>query len=234
MPYFFQEYLSQQSLTLSPEESKHISKSMRLNLGDFIWITDGKGALAKAKITSVIKNQCVVEVSTPTFQDSSKMKHLHLAVAPTKNPDRLEWLVEKTVELGVSRISFIICERSERKQVNLSRLQRIAIAALKQSQGTWLPELKILPYSKFIEQNKNLNADKYIAYCENSGQTDSFSKLKFQQREAIFLIGPEGDFTPQEVQTAKESGFTQISLGDKILRTETAGLFVTCGYLGIL
>jgi 16S rRNA (uracil1498-N3)-methyltransferase len=118
--------------------------------------------------------------------------------------------------------------------VDLSRLHRIAIAALKQSQGTWLPELKILTYLKFIEESKNLNSNKYIAYCEDNEQSIAFSNLTFQQKKAIFLIGPEGDFTPQEVQQAKECGFTQISLGNNILRTETAGLFVTCGYLGIL
>jgi 16S rRNA (uracil1498-N3)-methyltransferase len=230
MPYFFQENLSQDSFTLSAEESKHISKSMRLKEGDSIFITDGKGALAKAILTNVHKDTCTADIVERTFHDISTARKQHLAVAPTKNPDRMEWLVEKAVEIGVSQISFIICDRSERKHVDLNRLHRIAIAALKQSQGEWLPELKTLSFSQFINENKNVSAGKFIAYCEEQEQAIEIRNLKLQQKDAIFLIGPEGDFTPHEVLLAKESGFQQISLGKNILRTETAALFVACGF----
>ena len=228
MSYFFQEDLSQDRFTLSQEESKHITKSMRLKTGDFIWITDGKGMLAKAALINVFKENCTVEIATRTFQEDTTAKKLHLAIAPTKNPDRMEWLVEKAVELGVSQISFMICERSERKYLDLNRLHRISIAALKQSQGTRLPKLQTVPFSQFISESKSANADKFIAYCEDAAHAVAFSSLAFHHDEAIFLIGPEGDFTPQEVLQAKAHGFTHISLGDKILRTETAGLFVVC------
>ena len=228
MPYFFQENLSQHSFALSSEEAKHITKSMRLKTGDFIWITDGKGTLAKAILTNIFKDSCEVEIEERTFQDNSALKKLHLAVAPTKNPDRMEWLVEKAVEMGVSDISFIICDRSERKHIDLNRLHRIAVAALKQSQGTWLPELKAVSFSQYIHESKNRDADKFIAYCDDSKQAIKVSEIHFQYDNALFLIGPEGDFTPQEVLAAKECGFQHISLGNKILRTETAALFVTC------
>jgi 16S rRNA (uracil1498-N3)-methyltransferase len=228
MPYFFQNNLSQDFFTLSSEESKHITKSLRLQEGDFILITDGKGTLAKAVLTNVFKDACVVKITERNFQDISTTKQLHLAVAPTKNPDRMEWLVEKAAEIGVAQISFIICDRSERKNVDLSRLQRIAIAALKQSQGTWLPELKTTPFSHFISESKNVIADKFIAYCGDKERATEIDQTKYLQKDAVFLIGPEGDFTPQEVNYANENGFQQISLGEKILRTETAALFVAC------
>jgi 16S rRNA (uracil1498-N3)-methyltransferase len=228
MPYFFQEDLSQDLFALSSEESKHITKSMRLKEGDFIWVTDGKGTLAKATLTNLFKDTCTAEIRERVFHDISTTKKLHLAVAPTKNPDRMEWLVEKAVEVGVLQISFIICDRSERKHVDLNRLQRIAIAALKQSQGTWLPEMKTLSFSQFISESKELSADKFIAYCDVQEQAIKIANIKYQHNDAVFLIGPEGDFTPQEVLLAKENGFQHISLGEKILRTETAALVVVC------
>jgi 16S rRNA (uracil1498-N3)-methyltransferase len=233
MPYFFQNNLSQDFFTFSSEESKHITKSMRLKEGDFIWITNGKGILAKAALTNIFKDSCAVEIVERNFQDISTKK-LHLAIAPTKNPNRMEWLVEKVVEIGVSQITFIICDRSERKSVDLNRLQRIAVAALKQSQGTWLPEINTLSFSHFINESKATTVDKFIAFCDDKEQAIEIANLKLQHAEAIFLIGPEGDFTPQEVFMAKEKGFMQISLGDKILRTETAALFVGCRYSAIV
>ena len=233
MPHFFQNNLSQDHFTFSSEETKHIIKSLRLKIGDFVWITDGKGTLAKATLTHLFKDNCTAEIAERIFFNNSAKKQLHLAVAPTKNPDRIEWLVEKTVEIGVSQISFIICERSERKNVDMNRLQRVAIAALKQSQGVWLPEMQILSFSQFINESHTAKADKYIAYCDDKEQSIAMANLKNKQESAIFLIGPEGDFTSQEVLIAKENGFHPISLGEKILRTETAALFVTCCYLGV-
>jgi 16S rRNA (uracil1498-N3)-methyltransferase len=227
MPYFFQENLSQNSFALSLEESKHITKSMRLKSGDFIWITDGKGTLAKAVLTNVYKDSCEVEIVESVFQDCAPEK-LHLAVAPTKNPDRMEWLVEKAVEIGVSQISFVICDRSERKHVDVNRLHRIAVAALKQSQGTRLPELQTVSFSQFIQESKNIDAGKYIAYCDDSNQAIKIGEINFRNHSALFLIGPEGDFTPQELLAAQANWFQHISLGSKILRTETAALFVAC------
>jgi len=230
MPCFFQEDLSQDSFTLSLEESKHITKSMRLKEGAFIWITDGRGTLAKATLTNILRDVCTVEITERTFHDKATLKQLHLAVAPTKNPDRMEWLVEKAVEIGVAQISFIICNRSERKHVDLNRLHRISIAALKQSQGTWLPELQTISFSQFMSESNTKNADKFIAYCDDKEQSIPISHIQYQQKEALFLIGPEGDFTPQELLTAKENGFQPISLGTKTLRTETAALFAVCSF----
>jgi 16S rRNA (uracil1498-N3)-methyltransferase len=225
MSHFFQENLLQDSFALSSEESKHITKSMRLKKGDFIWMTDGKGTLAKAVLTHTFKDNCVVEIVERILQTLDNQKKLHLAVAPTKNPARMEWLVEKAVELGVSQISFVVCNRSERKQVDLNRLHRIAIAALKQSHGTRLPELKTRPFSQFIHKNSASKAEKFIAYCGAQENAIEISNIKPQQ-DVIFLIGPEGDFTPQEVAAAQKIGFQQVTLGKKILRTETAGVLV--------
>jgi 16S rRNA (uracil1498-N3)-methyltransferase len=230
MPYFFQDNLFQDSFSLSSEEAKHITKAMRLKMGDFIWITDGKGTLTKAVLTNVLKDFCTVEIGERIFQDKSKSNLLHLAIAPTKNPDRMEWLVEKAVEIGVNRISFIICERSERKYVDLNRLHRIAISALKQSQGTCLPEIETLPFPQLVSDSKTMHADKFIAYCDEKTQAVLFPNIKYLYEGAVFLVGPEGDFTPSEVRLATAHGFQHISLGNKTLRTETAGLFVMCCY----
>jgi len=228
MPYFFQDDLSQDSFELSSEESKHVLKSMRLKVGSFIWITDGKGTLAKAVIANICKTDCVVEIVERNFLNYRMRKNFHLVVAPTKNQHRIEWLVEKIVEIGVTQLTFIICDRSERKHVDLHRLHRIAIAALKQSQGIWLPKIKIMPFQTFLEESKNLNASKWIAACDDKTEPIEIATIKFQQEDTIFLIGPEGDFTSQELIIAKKSGFQQVTLGSKILRTETAALFATC------
>ena len=228
MPYFFQNNLIQDSFTLSSEESKHIAKAMRLRTGDEIWITDGKGTLAKAALANVFKECCEVEIKERFFKEQAAKK-LHLAVAPTKNPDRMEWLVEKAVELGVSQISFIICDRSERKQIDLNRLHRIAVAALKQSQGAWLPEIKTISFAQCMQESLETVADKFIAYCDGRTQAMEISEIQSQQN-ILFLIGPEGDFTPQELFAAQEHGFQHISFGEKILRTETAALLVACRF----
>jgi len=228
MPYFYQENLSQNLFALSAEEAKHITKSMRLTDGDTVCITDGKGTLARAALTNTYKNCCEVEILERVFYEKLNRKEIHLAVAPTKNQDRMEWLVEKAVEIGVSQISFIICERSERRHIDLNRLHRIAVAALKQSQGVWLPELKTMTFLQFVSDTKNHISDKFIAYCDINVPFAMFSDVEYQHNSTIFLIGPEGDFTSQEVMFAKENGFQPISLGNKILRTETAALFVLC------
>jgi len=229
MPYFYQENLFQDSFSLPSEESKHISKAMRLTTGDEIWITDGKGNLAKGVLTNVFKECCEVEILERFFKERST-KNLYLAVAPTKNPDRMEWLVEKAVEIGVAQISFIICDRSERKHIDLNRLHRIAVAALKQSQEVWLPEIKTNGFLQYLSENNNITTAKYIAYCDDREQTVEIGNIPCANNDAIFLIGPEGDFTPQEFIAAQEHGFQHVSFGEKILRTETAALFAVCWF----
>jgi len=228
MPWFFQEELSQSFVSLSTEETKHITKSLRLKEGDPVWITDGKGTLAKASLANIAKNSCEMVILERSFQDKLSQKQLYLAVAPTKNPNRMEWLVEKAVEIGVSQIAFIICDRSERKHIDLSRLHRIAIAALKQSKGTWLPELKTVSFWQFLNDPCIHTENKFIACCGKKEQTEDISHIEYQQKNAVFLIGPEGDFTEQEVTAAKMHGFKPVSLGEKTLRTETAALLVAC------
>jgi 16S rRNA (uracil1498-N3)-methyltransferase len=230
MPCFFQENLDQNRFTITSEESKHIAKSLRLKEGDNILISDGRGTLAQAILTNVHTACCEAEIVERFFHDKSNLNKLHLAVAPTKNPDRMEWLVEKAVEIGVSQISFIICDRSERKHIDLNRLNRVAIAALKQSQGVWLPEMKTVGFSQFLNKNTVYPADKFIACCDIDAQSIEIAQINYQSQDAIFLIGPEGDFTPQEVLFAKARGFQSITLGKKTLRTETAALFVGCCY----
>lgn len=230
MSYFYQDNLISDSIHFSSDESKHIAKSLRLKVDDFVFVTDGKGTLAKARLTSNNKDNCEAIIEDRTFENPFEEKRMHLAVAPTKNPDRMEWLVEKAVEIGIYKISFLICDHSERKFIDLSRLQRIAIAALKQSKGTFLPELSLVNFDEFIRINNSQNAAKFICYCENRQNCTTISSINYDKKETIFLIGPEGDFSPNEVASAKVNGYKTITLGNKILRTETAALCVIIIY----
>lgn len=224
MHHFYHPELSENIFPLSPEESEHCIRALRHRVDDEIMITDGKGSLAKAKVVVDNPKSCLVELIDVKNDVNTRKRNFHLAVAPTKNIDRIEWLVEKSVELGVDAISFIICEHSDRPRVNMQRMERIAVSALKQSQTTILPTLEILPFNDFIEHHKNDDADFYIAWCDDQNERQ-FVKEKFQHQNIILLIGPEGDFSPAEIETARLNRYVEVKLGNRRLRTETAGLY---------
>ena len=158
-------------------------------------------------------------------EESAIVRRAHNArQSPTKNADRMEWLLEKAIEIGICSLTFLQCDHSERTHLNLERLQRLAIAALKQSQTTWLPPLKTMKFADFIQQNIDTQADKFIAWCDENNQRQLVDMPR-QFPEMILLIGPEGDFSEEEIALARESGYTEVKLGDRRLRTETAGLY---------
>lgn len=208
---------------LTPEESWHCAKVLRFKAGDEIGLIDGKGNFYEGQLSVVNEKKCLANI---TFGPRIQNKHpyyLHLAIAPTKNIDRVEWLVEKAIEIGVDEISFVRCKNSERTVIKEDRLIKIAESAVKQSLQSYIP--KINPLTNFADILKT-NADlKFIAHCEEETK-QHLKSFDLKNKTSLVLIGPEGDFSNDEIALAKSSGFTEISLGENRLRTETAGLYV--------
>lgn len=229
MGHYFLENLETDLITLSGEESKHLLKVLRKQIGDQITFTDGKGTVAVTELIEISKHECQVQVVERKRDVNKRHFEFHLVVAPTKSPDRMEWMVEKAVEIGVEKITFIVCDRSERKHIDLNRMERIAIAALKQSSGTYLPDFQQSTFSDFIHSSASTssNSCRFIAWCEHLNQTPLISEIKMDCDEILLMIGPEGDFSSKEVQLAKEHGYLEVRLGNKILRTETAAIYGT-------
>ena len=210
------------TICLTGDDARHCAKVLRKRPGDSILLTDGCGTLAQATLTHVSPTDCVAEVAERKLVPPRSIS-LHLAVAPTKNADRMEWLVEKAVELGVERISFIICDHSERRKIDLDRMRRIAIAALKQSQTAWLPELQVISFSDFVHQ-ADLPARRYVAWCDDQNTAQLVNET-WHDEEVLLLIGPEGDFSTEEINLCKSLNYKEIKLGSRRLRTETAALY---------
>lgn len=208
---------------LNEEESKHCSRVLRLKKGDQINLVDGTGGFYLAEIIEDHPKKTKLNIVSKK-KDFNKVEHyLHIAVAPTKNIDRVEWFLEKATEIGIQEITPIICEHSERKEVKKERLEKIMVSAMKQSLKAYLPKLnEAQTFKSFIENNKK-TINRYIAHCiptEKKEISDSFQK----NQNYLILIGPEGDFSDKEVQIALENGFVPITLGKSRLRTETAAL----------
>jgi 16S rRNA (uracil1498-N3)-methyltransferase len=204
-----------------PEESKHAIRVLRLQQGDEIRISDGKGKIYSAKISTTESGKCAFEIVS-TVSVPPRNFSIHLAISPTKNIDRIEWLVEKSVEIGVEKISFLLCATSERKTVNMERIDKVVISALKQSQQAWLPQInQITPFSEFISKSKE--AQRFIAHVDSTNPILLANSAK-PGVDYVVVIGPEGDFNDKELATALSAGFTKVSLGPNRLRTETAGL----------
>ena len=210
---------------LPQDEAAHSLRVLRLGVGSKIDITDGKGFFYKAVISSIAGKHCYVEAEEIIEQPKGWRGHLHIAIAPTKNMDRIEWMVEKAVEIGLDELTFLSCRFSERKVIKTDRIERIVVSAMKQSlkpHKTIVNEM--VDFKKFI--SAPTAADKFIAHCHETERL-SLKETLVDGRDAIILIGPEGDFSPEEVQMAISGGYRPVTLGNSRLRTETAGL-VAC------
>lgn len=210
-------------LTLSQEESTHAVKVLRKKEGDSIYLMDGTGGKYEAKVTEANFRKCKFEI---IHQETvaPKAAKIHIAIAPTKNIDRIEWFVEKACELGADQISLFISKHSERKTIKLDRLEKKAIGAMKQSKSFWKCQISFVgSFSDFIQSLNVEKSGRYIAYVETGEEQALQHKLQTAS-DALVLIGPEGDFTPQEVDQAEQAGFEAVSLGKNVLRTETAGI----------
>ncbi|WP_452222617.1 16S rRNA (uracil(1498)-N(3))-methyltransferase [Lacinutrix chionoecetis] len=226
MQLFYNPELTQDTtqFAFSKDESKHITKVLRKKTGDVMHITNGKGWLFSAEIISDNIKNCVAEIKTKSFKEKPKC-HLHLAVAPTKMNDRYEWFLEKATEIGVQEITPIICEHSERKTIKPERFEKILQAAMKQSLSCYLPKLnEAMALKNFI--NQEFSGNLFIAHCEETDRKSLKQALKPNQDTTI-LIGPEGDFSTNEIELAISKNFKPVSLGETRLRTETAAI-VAC------
>lgn len=217
--FFLLQIPDSETFHLPEEESKHIVRVLRSEVGNQFLLLNGKGLIVTAEITDAHPKKCQVKV----VSKETKVRPgngFHLAIAPTKNLDRMEWMVEKIVEIGASKLTFLNCDRSERVQLKLDRLQRVAISAMKQAQHDFLLEIEGLQsFSDFIANNPNGG----IAHCMD-GEKKSVRELNYPSR---ILIGPEGDFSESELKLALKHGYEAVHLGESRLRTETAGM-VAC------
>jgi 16S rRNA (uracil1498-N3)-methyltransferase len=222
MQLFYTPDISQDFYTFSKHESQHCIKVLRKKNNDIIHLVDGKGKLYTAIIIDSNPKACKIEITKIENEYQKPNHYIHIAVAPTKNTDRLEWFLEKATEIGINEITPIICSRSERKVVKLDRLNKILVAAMKQSTKAYLPKLnEAISFNDFIKIKREEN--KFIANCFDIERKE-LNEFNLKENKSLVLIGPEGDFTEQETQTAKDSEFQSIKLGKSRLRTETAAL----------
>jgi 16S rRNA (uracil1498-N3)-methyltransferase len=209
--------------TLNEEESRHCNKVLRLSSGDQVFLVDGRGGLYEATIHSETKRNVTLEVTKSTREYQKRNHHLHIAVAPTKNIDRLEWFLEKATEIGIDQITPIICAHSERKVIKEDRLQKVITSAVKQSLQAYHPILNpAITFEQLL--GRDINAKKLIAHCIEDEQRQYIKDLIKPQDNYLILIGPEGDFSPQEIATALKNDYLPVTLGNTRLRTETAAL----------
>lgn len=220
-----------QLILVNPVESRHISKVLRKNIGDKVFITNGSGLLAKGIIKSNHPKKCEIGVLNIEEKMASKQQ-LHIAIAPTKANDRFEWFLEKATEIGIQEITPLLCEHSERRIIKLERYEKVLQAAMKQSLSSFLPKLNdLISFSDFITSEParpgsegGFDSTKFIAHCEDEPK-ENLSKLLGERN--LILIGPEGDFSKSEIDLALSYDFKAVSLSDSRLRTETAGI-VAC------
>ncbi|AGC77579.1 16S rRNA (uracil1498-N3)-methyltransferase [Nonlabens dokdonensis] len=220
--YFKEVDTSTQLLELDKEQSRHMTKVLRKKVGDQVHITDGKGNLYDGKISLVTSNKCHIDIAFAKAYPKP-FPRLHIAIAPTKMNDRMEWFLEKATEMGIQKITPLLCDHSERKKINVARFEKILISALQQSYQFHLPVLEELTSSQDFIKRK-IEGKKCVAHCE---ETEKIQLANFIETKADFtvIIGPEGDFSNREIELAIKNGFQPTSLGEKRLRTETAGVY---------
>ncbi|MEI6865832.1 16S rRNA (uracil(1498)-N(3))-methyltransferase [Flavicella sp.] len=213
------------SFVFEKTESRHIVKVLRKQEGDKLHITNGDGVLLIAEIVIANDKKCQVNIVESSLIEKPWNYRLHIAVAPTKLNDRMEWFIEKATEIGIDEITPILCKHSERKVIKLDRYDKIALSAMKQSLKLHLPIINsAVPFTDFIKSKPN--GDLFIAHCEEQ-EKKSFKNEIIRNRDITIMIGPEGDFNPKEIELALANCFTAVTLGESRLRTETAAL-VAC------
>ena len=215
---------------LPEDEAAHALRVLRMTMGDTLTVTDGRGTLFQARLSAISGRHCTVSITGAQPQPPLWRGHLHLAIAPTKNMDRMEWLIEKATEIGIDEITFLCCRYSERRVVKTDRIRRVAVAAMKQSLKARLPQVnEMTDFDPFITQPHGGQC--FIAHCHPGPKPHLLASLD-ADRDAVVLIGPEGDFSPEEVAQAVAHGYQPVSLGPSRLRTETAAL-VACHLMAL-
>lgn len=218
---FYSRNINDSFIELDETETRHAVQVLRFQMGDQIEVADGLGKKYSAEIIEIQKR--ILKAQILSFSEY-KRSRIRLAIGILKNSDRMEWLVEKCTELGSASIGFFETKNSERSKLNLDRLHKTAISAMKQSHGAWIPEIELLDWGRVFSKDVE---SKFIAYCDLNGGIsvkDQPHALKDSSGDIMICIGPEGDFSPEEFKKAIESGFKPLSLGDSILRAETAAV----------
>jgi len=216
---------------LDPQESRHVSRVLRLRAGDVIQLTNGHGTLYEARISNIHDKRCEVAIVNQIKEYGVRSTKVHIAIAPTKNINRFEWFLEKVTELGIDEITPLVCEHSERTVIKPERLNKVLVAAMKQSLKAYLPVLN--PSVKFkVFMKASPVEQKFIAYVD-VGITDHLKDVAQKGKDTVVLIGPEGDFSENELTMAIENAYQPISLGKSRLRTETAGI-AACHILNLV
>lgn len=233
MNLFYTQNIDAQHAHLGEEEARHCVQVLRKKVGDQITIIDGNGGWYQGIIVETGKKMCVASIQSSTLAYKKRPFQLRMAIAPTKNIARMEWFLEKATEIGIDEVIPILCKHSERKRIRVDRLEKIILTAAKQSLKAYVPKLhELTTFNDFIKKEAESNTLSYIAHCDydnNSHLKDQYSVGK----DVTILIGPEGDFSKEEVLLAKEKGFQGIGLGKERLRTETAGI-VACHIVNLI
>lgn len=219
-------------LELPEEEAAHCARVLRMNEGDVVTITDGKGCFHEAELTVVTPKRCLFKVLQTHVPEVLWSGRLHVAMAPTKHMDRVEWFAEKATEIGFDELTFLNCRFSERKVIKTERIDKILVSAMKQSLKPVKPKLnEMTEFSRFV--SRSFDGQKFICHCyDDLGEKHPLKEVIVPGKDAVVMIGPEGDFSREEVLSAIEQGFVPVSLGRSRLRTETAAL-VACHLLNL-
>ena len=232
MELFYNEnlHINDESLNLSPDESRHLSKVLRKKVGEKIRVTNGHGLEWNGELITTDSRKATAKKKEAVLHQN-KIIPLHIAIAPTKSNGRLEWFLEKATEIGVTEITPLVCDHSEKKSIKSERINKILIRGLKQSVQYFLPKLNpLISFEEFITSNHP--QIKLLAHCQNSNRTP-MHKLGNLNKEILIMIGPEGDFSNQEIKAALHNSFIEITLGVNRLRTETAGI-IACSKVNTL
>lgn len=233
MHIFYCAHIIDNKAQLSPEESTHCIRVLRLGKGEKVQLIDGRGGWYNAVITIPDVKRCGLDIINAINHNRNRSFSLHLAIAPTKNIDRFEWFVEKVVEIGIDVITPLLCQRSERRTLKTDRLHKLIISTMKQAMVPYLPMLhELTEFNRFISSFQGSSYNHFIAHCEDNEKKKLLEEAA-PHTNVVVLIGPEGDFTPGEIDLAVAQGFIPVTLGPNRLRTETAGI-VACHTLNLL
>ena len=234
MDFFFSNDINNHTIILDNYESRHCIKVMRHKVGDLIKVVDGLGNLYSGNLVSFDRNSCTIQINDKTENYKKRNQHIHIGISPIKNQDRLEWFIEKSVEIGIDEITLIDCDRTLRKKIKIDRLNKIAITAMKQSLKAYIPKINdVISVNDFIMYNQN--SSKFICHLDNDDRRDVFYYKEdiIQSKNVSILIGPEGDFSASEIELAIDNSFLCATLGNSRLRTETAGI-VACHLFNLM
>ncbi len=224
MHIFYSPDINGDTAILSTEESGHCIRVLRLRLHEHVQLMDGKGGFYEAEITDASASACRLNILKPIHYNHSRSFKLHIAIAPTKNTDRFEWFVEKSVEIGIDTITPLLCQRSERRVLKTERLNKLIVSTMKQAINPVKPELnEMMDFKSFIKILPVSATNQFIAHCERQDLKPLKNSI-IQGSDITILIGPEGDFSHEEILLAEKLGLLSVSLGKTRLRTETAGI----------